>query len=840
MKILSDKQTVAYPLAEAEPEMLIFAAGGKSFAFDANSLMLLLLESDGDKKVAENIGVAYKPNIPLYSRAFVQEIVFQACYTCNLRCSYCFITKKFEGKENSPEVNLSFETYKKTIDRFFPDKKLLPKGKQSIGFFGGEPLMNWKVLQQAAEDFEKLCHPRMPVLRITTNATLITKERAEWLSKRPCSFVVSIDGPKEIHDELRVDRNGHGSFDAAMKGLSHLKDAGLGKFVTLRATFSPSTADSLLTRVQFLNRLMYEGYGRHVSVEPAVLSENTCIGESQLEYSVDDSSFEKMRPLYYDVARWLIAEVKAGRKPTFQHITKAVIERLFYGLVNVTDCFTGETKVSLLDGTERRLDELCDGQSHWFYVMDLKTEKIVPSKGVARKVATGRSVIRVSLDNGKHIDCTPDHKFLLKDGTYKRADKLVPGVSLMPLYRAYPKRAGTQKSYENFYDVLQQEWVSTHVRAAECCPRGATFKNGNLLISEEKTKPQNVRHHVNFNCLDNSPDNLVWISWNDHQACHSHGRSKIAKRIMRKQLRDPNSKLRKYLSSRKCKRLNAKKLQKQRKDPNSNLNQYLRSEKHAEKCRALVPQASAAASKSQKQKAAARQNLKRCRPAIQRKAASKHMYAVHAWKRHLKQTGQTATEYPLARFKTEISTLPNNHTVVGVRRLPKKHDVYCVTVEHTSHNFALSAGVFVKNCGAGMAYISVDPSGDIFACHRPTQTWIGNIHRGGIDEEARAPWVDNRLYCRTTCPTCGIRYLCGGGCREESMCRYGNTRQPVEAICSFRKLFFEVGVWIISELTKPQIRTWIPRPKSKGKQGEKNGQKQKPAGAGTATGKNAA
>jgi len=52
-------------------------------------------------------------------------------------------------------------------------------------------------------------------------------------------------------------------------------------------------------------------------------------------------------------------------------------------------------------------------------------------------------------------------------------------------------------------------------------------------------------------------------------------------------------------------------------------------------------------------------------------------------------------------------------------------------------------------CGAGCGYLSVDPGGHLFACHREGKSIIGHLDTG-VDEELRAKWKDNRFYTR--CP----------------------------------------------------------------------------------------
>jgi hypothetical protein len=102
-------------------------------------------------------------------------------------------------------------------------------------------------------------------------------------------------------------------------------------------------------------------------------------------------------------------------------------------------CLTEDTKISLLNGTEKTIGELFDLDGDiWVYSYDLKTRKVVPGK-VIRLYKTGinRPIVKVTLDNGESIRCTPNHPFLFKEGEYRRADQLQAGDSLMPIGSGY-------------------------------------------------------------------------------------------------------------------------------------------------------------------------------------------------------------------------------------------------------------------------------------------------------------------------------------------------------------------------------------------------------------------
>lgn len=109
-------------------------------------------------------------------------------------------------------------------------------------------------------------------------------------------------------------------------------------------------------------------------------------------------------------------------------------------------------------------------------------------------------------------------------------------------------------------------------------------------------------------------------------------------------------------------------------------------------------------------------------------------------------------------------------------------------------------------CGAGKGYACLSPDGTIYACHREAGTKIGHLSYG-IDHELAAPWQDNRYYARLRCPTCPIRNVCGGGCRELSQSQGLGLFLPLKAECKVKMLQFVNSCWILSELKDDAERT---------------------------------
>jgi len=165
-------------------------------------------------------------------------------------------------------------------------------------------------------------------------------------------------------------------------------------------------------------------------------------------------------------------------------------------------CFTGDTKIKLLDGTERTFAELGKlPPDKVFYVYSVDHEgQIAVGEGHHSRV-TRRSVgiVEVVLDNGERIRCTPDHRFMLRDGTYKQAQFMTPGDSLMA---AYFDTASVKEGLNDYLRVRQPisgQWEFVHHLADEF--------NLRRELARQIRGPF-VRHHKNFTRWDNSPPSV--------------------------------------------------------------------------------------------------------------------------------------------------------------------------------------------------------------------------------------------------------------------------------------------------------------------------------------------
>jgi len=197
-------------------------------------------------------------------------------------------------------------------------------------------------------------------------------------------------------------------------------------------------------------------------------------------------------------------------------------------------CLTMDTLVPLLDGRTLSLEEISkeyETNQLWAYSCDPITGKFSPGlitwAGVSRPNAI---VMRITLDNGESIICTPDHTFPVWGRGLVKAEDLVSGDSMIPLYRRNSGIEGDKKNkeYEQIFDNDKKEWVFTH-RAVSAWKDEVGIDNHFIFDEANCVGKFNTIHHKNINRFDNSPLNLVKMANKDHIKYHQHSSSNSGK-----------------------------------------------------------------------------------------------------------------------------------------------------------------------------------------------------------------------------------------------------------------------------------------------------------------------
>lgn len=153
----------------------------------------------------------------------IEQMTLQLTQQCNFRCSYCiYAPKDIEYQRQHTSKHMTLELALKAVD-FFAQRSI-DREKVCIGFYGGEPLLEFKLIKEIVKYAEEIFEGKELLFTITTNGSLFTKEIAEFLGNHNFSILVSLDGTAEIHNRSRkFASTGKGTYDVIEEKLLALQ-----------------------------------------------------------------------------------------------------------------------------------------------------------------------------------------------------------------------------------------------------------------------------------------------------------------------------------------------------------------------------------------------------------------------------------------------------------------------------------------------------------------------------------------------------------------------------------------------------------------------------------------
>ena len=234
----------------------------------------------------------------------VKAICLHVAHTCNLNCSYCFAS---QGKYHGERALMSFEVGRQALDFLIANSG--SRRNLEVDFFGGEPLMNWDVVKQLVA-YAREQEPKFNKhfrFTLTTNGMLIDDDVIDFCNKEMHNVVLSLDGRKEIHDRLRVDYAGNGSYDRIVpKFKEFVRRRGDGEYY-MRGTFTHANPD--FTKDLF--HMADLGFTR-LSMEPVV-----CAPDDPA--ALTDEDIKIVLEQYEILAKEMLRRKKEGRPFIFYH-----------------------------------------------------------------------------------------------------------------------------------------------------------------------------------------------------------------------------------------------------------------------------------------------------------------------------------------------------------------------------------------------------------------------------------------------------------------------------------------------------------------------------------------
>ena len=234
----------------------------------------------------------------------VKALCLHVAHTCNLNCSYCFAS---QGKYHGERALMSFEVGKRALDFLIENSGR--RTNLEVDFFGGEPLMNWDAVKQLVAYARTQEEPHHKKFRftLTTNGMLIDDDVIDFANREMSNVVLSLDGRKEIHDALRVDYAGKGSYDRIVPKFQKLVAARGGKNYYMRGTFTHANPD--FTKDLF--HMADLGF-TELSMEPVVCAP----GDSA---ALTPEDIEVVKQQYELLAVDMLRREKEGKPITFYH-----------------------------------------------------------------------------------------------------------------------------------------------------------------------------------------------------------------------------------------------------------------------------------------------------------------------------------------------------------------------------------------------------------------------------------------------------------------------------------------------------------------------------------------
>jgi hypothetical protein len=394
-------------------------------------------------------------------------------------------------------------------------------------------------------------------------------------------------------------------------------------------------------------------------------------------------------------------------------------------------CLAPDTKIKLADGRNLEISEVAkeynQGKQNYVYSIDEKNEwtiKPVSWAGITQRKA---KTIKVKLDNGEEVVATPEHRFMLRDGSYVEAQNLENGTSLMPIYTKYSSKENGDKieGYERILNNRTNRWNYTHRIAKE-----------NDLLEEFKNSKNIVIHHIDFNKINNNPDNLVIMDKKDHFDLHAQVADKqlntpevIEKRnesIKRFYATEKGKKIGKenalragssskkyeYLKSDEHKKLKREQMERQRREGTIYLTEEGR-KKISEKTRQRWENPEYR--ESMRQVCSRAGSIKNKNNPVYRKLTEDEI--LNTYKNAKMTTQELSDELGISRgcFKKTLRRWgykdwyefceyhnlepkrKHNHKVASVEEHEVLDEVYDITVDGETPNFALSSGIVVHN-----------------------------------------------------------------------------------------------------------------------------------------------
>lgn len=237
-------------------------------------------------------------------QSVIKAMCLHVSHDCDLRCKYCFAG---QGDFQGDRKLMSVETGKQAID--FLIEHSGNRRNLEIDLFGGEPLMNYKMIQEVVEygKEQNKVHDKNIRFTLTTNGMQLTEDKMDWINENMSNVVLSLDGRKEINDEMRPTINAKGSYDLIVPKLQEFVRRRGDKDYYIRGTFTSKNLDFTKDALDF-----YKNGFRKISIEPVVT-------DPSMDYALREEHLDRILKEYETFSKEYIEINRSNDELLFYH-----------------------------------------------------------------------------------------------------------------------------------------------------------------------------------------------------------------------------------------------------------------------------------------------------------------------------------------------------------------------------------------------------------------------------------------------------------------------------------------------------------------------------------------
>lgn len=259
--------------------------------------------------------------MPDYKVKPVRNAIVMLTNQCNCACAYCFEERRKERM--SLQIAKDAMAFVHSVNDQHP----------GFTFFGGEPMLEFDSIIAPLVEWSKTAFETPTRFAMTTNGTLFTRERLDFLKKNDISFMLSMDGDKTAQSGNRPLRDGRNSFDVVMEHIPHILE--LWPMQSFRETLTQHNVGSLFDDIIFFSSIGC----KNLMVVPDLFEEWSQENVKELERQI--RQYEG----------YILSQFRAGEMPLLLH-------EYYLAFGQIMSAYYCKR-----DGVARRSSELCAGHN---------------------------------------------------------------------------------------------------------------------------------------------------------------------------------------------------------------------------------------------------------------------------------------------------------------------------------------------------------------------------------------------------------------------------------------------------------------------------------------------